>query len=592
MNLKRFLCLFLLITVVLTAASCGKSKKCTVTFSNDGATFTTQTVNKGAMVTDPGAPTKDGYKFLGWYNGDSKWNFTSAVNSNLTLEARWEKIEVEEEDPGTTKPPKPDECPGHVDENNDGKCDVCKFVIWDSTLTYDIVYIDGVRKLNLKPNSYNYSSLAKDNLELPKAPNKAYYEFVGWYTDKDCTSLATEISVSSKETLTFYAKYTPITYTLTYHLDGGVNAESNPETYTVSNLTITLAAPTKDGYDFIGWYTDSAFTQPITKVERANIGNLNLYARWAKVADKYSVTYLDHHGNELLVDYYYKSESDQPIKDYAEFEALTVPGYSFIAWVDAEDASVVYNCIPAGTAKNITLKATLKNAATHNLLYYVDNEFYYRGTFLEVDGTSELLTPVKGGYTFDGWYTNIICTGEKITSIPADTLEDIKLYGKFVPNTYSVTYEVDGAVVDLGLGSYTTSDTDVTLPAIPEKEGYYVLGWFTKDGELIEESKIKAYSFGDLELVARYAKNVYKITYYLNGGTNDDNNVTEYLYEEVPTLYDPSKSGYKFAGWYTDASFSGTPVEDLTAYANQDVSLFAKWEPDLSGGTTTPEVPF
>lgn len=590
MNLKKFLCLFLLITVVLAVASCNKPKQYTVTFNNDGEIFKTQTVNQGARISNPGAPVKEGFTFLGWFNGSTEWDFTSPVNGNLTLTAHWEKNA--NEDPPK---PNPEDCVEHVDQDGDGKCDVCLFIIKDETIQYSITYMDGNKKLTkLEPAHYTYSSLEEDNLDLPKAPAKSHYEFVGWYTDKALTKLATYVDVNQQEDLIFYAKYSPVTYTLTYNLDGGVNSENNPEKYTVKDLTVTLEDPTKEGHVFLGWYTDNAFTQPITEITRSNIGNLTVYARWAKLDDQYTVTYLDHYGNELLVDHFFKSDSDQLLKDYTEFEALTVPGYSFIAWVDAEDESIVYNCIPAGTAKNIVVKANLKNAATHNLLYYVDNEFYFRGTFLEVDGLGELLVPVKGGYTFDGWYTNIICAGEKITSIPANTLEDIKLYGKFVPNTYTVTFEIDGVITDLGLGTYDTSDADIALPAIPEKAGYHVLGWFTKEGQIMEENKIAAGYFGNLELVAVYAKNTYNITYYLNGGINDENNVAEYLHDEVPTLHDPSKSGYKFAGWYTDASFSGTPIEDLTAYANQDVSLFALWIPDIDGdsSTLTPEVPF
>jgi uncharacterized repeat protein (TIGR02543 family) len=154
---------------------------------------------------------------------------------------------------------------------------------------------------------------------------------------------------------------------------------------------------------------------------------------------------------------------------------------------------------------------------------------------------------------------------------------------------------VDGETVDLGLGTYKTSDSDLALPSIPEKNGYVILGWYTADGKLMEENKIVAGYFGDLELEARYEKISYKITYYLNGGVNSPDNVTEYLHGEVPTLYDPiSKSGYKFAGWYDNATFSGLPIEDLSQYENQNVTLFAMWIPDIDGdsSTLTPEVPF
>ena len=198
------------------------------------------------------------------------------------------------------------------------------------------------------------------------------------------------------------------------------------------------------------------------------------------------------------------------------------------------------------------------------------------------------------GSFYDGWYSTSACTGEKVTSIPANTKEDLKLYGKQVPNEYTITYTIDGEVKDLGLGTYTTSDNGTMLPEIPAKNGYTILGWYTADGKLMEENKIAAGSFGNLELEARYEKNVYKITYYMNGGVNSPENVSEYRYDEIPTLHDPlSKNGYKFAGWYIDPLFNGVPIEDLTEYANQDVSLFALWIPDIDGdsSTLTPEVP-
>ena len=575
MNLKKILCLFLLLTVVFALASCGLTKKFTVTFNSDGGSeVPSQIVKKGKTAVAPADPVKDGYTFLGWFNGDTKWNFSNSINEDTTLVARWEAIVVEHV---------------HADNDNDGKCDDC---FLDLRETYKITYLDGWKKLKLTPSSY---TVLDTDLVLPTPPEKADYVFVGWYSDEALTNHVTSINVNAKADLTFYAKYDPIPYTITYNLDGGVNASSNPATYDITDLNLKLADPTKENALFRGWYLDNAFTQPITEISRANLGNITLYARWANPADQYTITYLDPEGNELATDKFFKSESDQPIKDLVDDFNYELNGYAFIAWVDAEDESISYNCIPAGTDKNITVKAYIKNTITHNILYYVDGVFYYKGVFQEVDGLDELLSPVKGGYSFDGWYSNSLCSGDKVTSIPADTTEDLKLYGKHIPMEYTITYTVDGETVDLGLGTYETSDIDIALPAIPAKEGYVILGWYTTEGKLMEENKIVAGQFGNLELEARYQKITYTITYYINGGINNPDNVTEYLHDEVPTLYDPlSKSGYKFAGWYDNATFSGLPVEDLSQYENQNVSLFAMWIPDIDGdsSTLTPEVPF
>lgn len=63
----------------------------TVTFSTDGAE-TKQTVAEGEKVSKPTDPTKTGYTFDGWYNGDSKFDFDTAITANVTLTAKWELI--------------------------------------------------------------------------------------------------------------------------------------------------------------------------------------------------------------------------------------------------------------------------------------------------------------------------------------------------------------------------------------------------------------------------------------------------------------------------------------------------------------------
>ena len=582
MKLKKYLVLFLLITVVLSLASCqafgklGIGKKHTIKFDSDGGTaIADQVVKSGSTAFEPVAPTKDGYVFAGWFNGESQWDFSTAVEEDMTLKAKWEFDTAN--------------CP-HEDMGKDGICDVCEM-----QLEYKITYLDGKKSMSLKPNKY---SMLGSGINLPTA-TKDHYEFVGWYADKELTEAVTTLDTTKGGDITLYAKFTPITYTITYNLGGGTNAEGNPTTCTADDkFPIALQDPTRDGYVFLGWFTDNMLTEPITEITKSKISGLTLYARWAKEEDKFTVTYLDHLGNELLVDTLYKSENDQPLRSYDDeiFEGkLSIDGYFFISWVDASNESQAYVAVPAGHGTNMVVKASLKNEATHNLLYYVDGSYYATGTFFEVDGIGQdgFYIPEKGGYTFDGWYSDRACT-TKVTAIAPNTLEDVKLYGKFIPKTYSITFEVDGVTVDLGMNEYTTSSTAYTLPEIPAKNGYVILGWYTAEGQLMEANEIAAEAFGNLALHAVYEKVTYKITYHLSGGTNDERNVTEYRYEELPTLYGAGyKTGYVFAGWYTDASFSGTPITSLEAFANQDISLFALWLPDIDEdhSTETPAVP-
>ena len=68
-----------------------------VTFkADDGSVIKSVDVEEGKQVAPPANPTKDGYSFLGWYNGDIKYDFTLAVNGDITLFAKWEKNAAEE----------------------------------------------------------------------------------------------------------------------------------------------------------------------------------------------------------------------------------------------------------------------------------------------------------------------------------------------------------------------------------------------------------------------------------------------------------------------------------------------------------------
>ena len=67
------------------------SLKVKVTFSNEGALKIVK-IEKDTCITKPVDPTKEGYTFLGWYNGDELFDFNQKVTSDIQLVAKWEKI--------------------------------------------------------------------------------------------------------------------------------------------------------------------------------------------------------------------------------------------------------------------------------------------------------------------------------------------------------------------------------------------------------------------------------------------------------------------------------------------------------------------
>mgnify|MGYP006070223709 CR=1 FL=1 len=72
-----------------------KPTEFTVNFdSAGGSKVSSQTVTSGSNAKEPGKPTRSGYEFIGWYQGSTKFDFSKPVTSNITLTAKWEKLEI------------------------------------------------------------------------------------------------------------------------------------------------------------------------------------------------------------------------------------------------------------------------------------------------------------------------------------------------------------------------------------------------------------------------------------------------------------------------------------------------------------------
>ena len=119
-----------------------------------------------------------------------------------------------------------------------------------------------------------------------KPATKAGYTFEGWFMDEDFDDEVSSIPASVKENVTLYAKFTKnaVIGNITYVLDGGTNATTNPSTYE-EGVAVILADATKEGYTFGGWYTDSAFTNKVTEISAETTGDITVYAKFTKNTD-------------------------------------------------------------------------------------------------------------------------------------------------------------------------------------------------------------------------------------------------------------------------------------------------------------------
>lgn len=187
-------------------------------------------------------PTHNGYSFMGWYT-DAQFTteiqqITTGSTGDTTLYANWQPIE------------------------------------------YAIQYeLGGGINSDINPGAYTVES---PDINL-QAASKTGYDFTGWYTTPYFNIEVEQIGTGSTGDTTFYAQWKPVSYTITYMLDGGANAPDNPKSYTIETPGTDLQPAQRDGYLFGGWYSDNDFTQQATSIQAGSTGNVSLYAKWEQL---------------------------------------------------------------------------------------------------------------------------------------------------------------------------------------------------------------------------------------------------------------------------------------------------------------------
>ena len=221
-----------------------------------------------------------------------------------------------------------------------------------SPVTYTIAYdLDGGTGEN--PTEYTIES---DNITLA-SPTKEHYTFAGWTgtgLDKPTANVViTKGSVGNRE---YKANWTPVEYTITYDLDGGMAEGSNPTTYTIESDNITLVNPTKEFHQFVGW-TGTGLDAPAMEVviPTGSYGNREYKANWERNAFTVTIT-----GNGVTADNYAPKYGDTvtlTIVDDpdATLTSLTVNG------VDVTAQVVNNQYVIERVEENITVEAVFRS---------------------------------------------------------------------------------------------------------------------------------------------------------------------------------------------------------------------------------------
>lgn len=164
----------------------------------------------------------------------------------------------------------------------------------------------------------------------------------------------------------------------------------------------------------------------------------------------------------------------------------------------------------------------------------------------------KLYNPTRSGYSFKGWYSDSKYK-TRVTSYKKGTKGNKKLYAKWSKNTYRITYKLNGGKNTKSNPSTYSVTSSISLKN-PSRKGYSFKGWYSDSRYRTRIKTIKKGTTGNKTLYAKWSKNSYRITYKLNGGKNTKSNPAKYSITSSVKLKNPSRKGYRFTGWYTDAA--------------------------------------
>ncbi len=419
---------------------------------------------------------------------------------------------------------------------------------------YHITYVlNGGENSPLNPATYTVNS---ETITLAD-PVRDGYDFTGWLPTN------TILSGSSGDK-TFTATWTDANvYNITYVLNGGENSPLNPATYTVNSETITLADPTRTGYQFLGWL-------PTNTILSGSTGDKTFTATWSD-AIVYSITY-ELNGGE--------NDPSNPVSYTVESETITLAdpvrdGYDFAGWLPT-------NTILSGSIGDKTFTATWTDANVYNITYVLnggENSPLNPATYTVNSETITLADPTRAGYQFLGWSpTNTILSGSTGDITFTATWSDAIVY--------NITYELNGGENDPSNPvTYTVNSGTITL-ADPTRDGYIFDGWSPTDTILSGSTEDKTFTALWSGPVA------YSITYVLGGGENSPLNPATYtVNSETITLADPTRAGYQFLGWSPTNTILSGSTGDITFTATWSDAIVYNITYELNGGENDPANP-
>lgn len=362
--------------------------------------------------------------------------------------------------------------------------------------------------------------------------------------------------------------------------------------YNSGSVINSITDPTRTGYTFSNWYSDSGLTTTLSLPYTVTTTNDSFYAKWT--ANTYTVTFNKNGGtggtDSVQMTY------DQPFPSSVNIPSKT--GYSFNGYNHFLNGS--------GTTywdENGDTTRTTNWSGTKDYTFYAQwNINQYTMSFNSNGGSSvsditqdylsnvtEPTNPTRTGYNFGGWYsdselTNLYTFG----TMPAS---DTTLYAKWLINSFSLTFVENGGsdVAD----SNEEYDTSITKPTDPTKTGYTFSGWYSDSELTLSQSFPFNMPAANKSVYAKWSIMQYTMSFNSNGGSSVSDITQDY--DSNITSPTPTRLGYAFVGWFSDSSL--TNQYTITTMPASDTTLYAKWEVrpfvitfDTNGGSSVSDI--
>lgn len=466
-------------------------------------------------------------KFLGWFHDQYSlvsWRFTvDTVTANRTLYAGWQSIIDSYID---TPPP-----------------------IEDDYDYYDPDFFPTTHTVSFNTNYETGPTIVRHVVEgkQAKAPSivRPGYRIENWYLEESLDTIF-NFDTLIYEDFNLYAKWVTLT---TYYVTLDLNysgAPTLPQVTGYEGLKLAVPpTPTRDNYDFIGWYKDQALTELWSFSSSVVMSNMTLYAKWVR----------------MPLPGVYVLMSDRWLEDNA----------TFVLWHGANTVN------KNGVATGIPREYYFDNVATTYLALkrYVNNNMVGQVHSIAASGgfgtswnqiTVNDTTPKTGESVATNG--NFVTLGIRDNSVDEDLTK------------YDVTfnYNYDGAPAPFV--REVQEGKTVTAPQNPTRAGYTFLGWYT------ESTQTNLFNFStpiteSLVLFAGWQEKPAPVLVDVTFNYNYEGSPAPIIQSaEVGELLTPptvTRSGYTLLGWYKESGTTNKWNEGSDKVAAQ-MTLYAKWQ--------------